>query len=88
MEAGVLTMNAFLSHIDMAPLFYGVILAIGIFSMLHKLLTMQLGVLAVEVITFYVVFSMHAGTLTGGMSAAICALIVGLAFKSFMRVRR
>ncbi|OOV05777.1 hypothetical protein [Rhodoferax fermentans] len=78
-------MNGFFGHIDAAPLFYGLLLAIGIFSMLRKLLKFDLGTLAVEVIVFYVVFSMHKGTLTGGMSAAICALIVGLAFKLVVR---
>lgn len=80
-------MFAAFSHIDAAPLFYGVLLAIGVLSMLHKVKTSQFLVLGVEIIVFYVVFSMHKGTLTGGMSAAICALIVGLVFKRFMRWR-
>jgi hypothetical protein len=78
-------MGAFFGHIDAAPLFYGLLLAIGIFSMLRKLLMLDIATLAVEVFVFYVVFSMHKGTLTGGMSAAICALIVGLFFKRFVR---
>jgi len=78
-------MGAFFGHIDAAPLFYGVLLAVGIFSMLRKILKLDLAALAVEVIVFYVVFSMHKGTLTGGMSAAICALIVGMFFKLFVR---
>ncbi len=78
-------MLAALSHIDMAPLFYGVILAIGIFSMLHKLRRGQIFTLAVELIVFFTVFSMHKGTLTGGMSAAIASLIVGLGIKRFLR---
>lgn len=81
-------MNGFFGHIDAAPLFYGVLLAVGIFSMLRKLLKFDLVALAVEVFVFYVVFSMHKGTLTGGMSAAICALIVGLAFKLVVRWSR
>lgn len=79
------TMNGFFGHIDAAPLFYGLLLAIGIFSMLRKLLALDWLTLTVEVLVFYVVFSMHKGTLTGGMSAAICALIVGLLFKHFVR---
>jgi len=66
-------------------LFYGVILAIGIFSMLRKLMRFELLTFTVEVAVFYIVFSMHKGTLTGGMSAAVCALIVGLLFKRFVR---
>lgn len=78
-------MLAALSHIDMAPLFYGAILAVGVLNLLHKLRTAQFLVLAVECAVFYIVFSMHRGTLTGGMAAAIAALIVGLVLKRFMR---
>ena len=85
MAKSVLNMSGFFGHIDAAPLFYGLLLAIGIFSMLKKLLTFDWLTLTIEVIVFYVVFSMHKGTLTGGMSAAICALIVGLLFKTFVR---
>lgn len=85
MAQSVFIMNAFLGHIDMAPVFYGVILAVGIFSMLRKLLRLELITFSVEVFIFYLVFSMHKGTLTGGMSAAVCALIVGLLFKRFVR---
>jgi len=85
MAQGVLTMNGFFGHVDAAPLFYGLLLAIGIFSMILKFMRGQWLTLAVEVSVFYIVFSMHKGTLTGGMSAAICALIVGLAFKRFVR---
>jgi len=79
-------MNVLLSHVSLEPLFYGVLLAAGVFSILSKLLRGQFFVLAVEVITFFVVFSMHKGTLTGGLSAAICALIVGLLIKPFLRI--
>ena len=78
-------MNGFFGHIDAAPLFYGLILAIGIFSMMRKFLVLDIIGLIVEVGVFWIVFSMHKGTMTGGMSAAICALIVGLFFKRFVR---
>lgn len=81
-------MSGFFGHVDAAPLFYGLLLAIGVLSMLNKLLSFDWLTLAIELITFYVVFSMHKGTLTGGMSAAICALIVGLVFKRFVRWKR
>lgn len=80
--------SGFFGHVDAAPLFYGLLLAIGILSMLNKLLSADWLTLAVEVIVFWIVFSMHKGTLTGGMSAAICALIVGLVFKRFVRFKR
>ncbi len=53
--------------------------------MLRKLMRFELLTFTVEVAVFYIVFSMHKGTLTGGMSAAVCALIVGLLFKRFVR---
>lgn len=82
-------MNAFLSHIDMAPLFYGVILAIGIFSMLAKFMRGDFIALFVEASVFILVFKLHGGTLTGGLSAAVCSLIVSLFYKTFMRrIRR
>lgn len=88
MAEGVSAMNAFLSHIDMAPLFYGVILAVGIFSMIFKFMRGDWLALFIELSIFYIVFSMHRGTLTGGMSAAVCALIVGFLFKRFTRAVR
>jgi len=82
-------MNAFLSHIDMAPLFYGVVLALGIFSMLYKFMRGDYVALFVEAGVFILVFKLHGGTLTGGLSAAVCSLIVSLFYKSFVRrVRR
>ena len=78
-------MNAFFGHIDAAPIFYGVLLAIGVLSMLRKLLQFDWVTLGIELFVFYVVFSMHKGTMTGGFAAAICALIVGLTFKLVVR---
>ncbi len=78
-------MNGFFGHIDAAPLFYGMVLALGIFSMLYKFVRGQWLTLIVELSVFAIVFSMHKGTLTGGLSAAICALLVGLMFKRVVR---
>ena len=78
-------MSGFFGHIDAAPLFYGLLLAIGMLSLLRKLLVLDLVALAVELGVFYIVFSMHKGTMTGGFAAAIAALIVGLVFKRFVR---
>lgn len=81
-------MSGFFGHIDAAPLFYGLLLAIGVLSMLHKLLVLDWLALSVEGLVFYVVFSMHKGTMTGGFSAAICALIIGFVFRRFVRMHR
>jgi hypothetical protein len=85
----LLIMSGFFGHIDAAPLFYGLLLAIGVLSMLHKLLSLDWVALIVEAGVFYVVFSFHKGSMTGGMAAAICALIIGTVFRRFSRwVRR
>lgn len=88
MAQGVFTMNAFLSHIDLAPVFYGVLLCAGVYSLLFKLLRGNFLTFAVELGVFYVVFKMHGGTVLGGLSAAICALLVGLTLKLFKRIVR
>ena len=71
-------MNALLGHIDMMPLFYGVIMFIGIWSMYHKLMNGHWMRLIMELGVFTLVFLMHGGTMTGGFSAMICALLAGL----------
>jgi len=86
MAQGVLAMNVLLSHIDMAPVFYGVLLLIGVYSLMYKLMRGNFVAFAVELGVFYIVFKMHGGTVLGGLSAAICALLVGLTFKLFVRI--
>jgi len=88
MAEGVSAMNAFLSHIDLAPVFYGVLLCIGVYSLMYKLMRGNFVTFAVELGVFYVVFKMHGGTVLGGLSAAIAALIVGLTLKWFVRIVR
>jgi hypothetical protein len=81
-------MNAFLSHIDMGPLFYGVILAIGIIIVFIKLITGAWQSLAIEVFIFWAVFSMHKGTLTGGMAAAVASSIAANIIVLILLLRR
>lgn len=71
-------MGALLGHIDMMPLFYGFIMFFGIWSMYHKLTNGHYFRLVIEVTVFTTVFLMHGGTMTGGFSAMICALLSGL----------
>lgn len=71
-------MNMFgLGHIDMMPLLYGVIMFLGIWSMWNKLMTGKLLGFAVEITVFYILFSLHGGTMAGGFAAMIAALIAG-----------
>lgn len=70
-------MGALFGHIDMMPLFYGVIMFIGIWSMYHKFKRSLWLRLSIEVSVFILVFTLHGGTMTGGFSAMIAALLAG-----------
>lgn len=67
----------FLQHIDMMPLFYGVLMFLGVWSMYHKLVAGRYLKFLIEVSVFTLVFILHGGTMTGGFSAMICALLAG-----------
>lgn len=69
-----------LGHIDMMPLFYGVVMFFGIWSMYHKLKTNNYAGFLMEVGIFSVVFTLHGGSMTGGFSAMIAALLFGSFF--------
>lgn len=67
-----------LGHIDLMPVFYGVVMFIGIWSMWHKLKNGHIASLAGEVAVFTLVFVLHGGSMSGGFAAMIAALIAGL----------
>lgn len=62
---------------DLAPLFYGLIMFLGVWSMWHKLTHGHLLGFAVEAGVFWLLFSLHGGTMGGGFAAMIAALIAG-----------
>lgn len=64
-------------HLDLMPLLYGVVIFIGIASMFSKLISGRIFALIIEVGVFWLVFSLHGGTMTGGFAAAIAALLAG-----------
>jgi len=61
----------------MMPLFYGIIMFIGIWSMWRKLTRLNIFGFLVEAGVFWLVFSMHGGTMAGGFAAMVCALLAG-----------
>lgn len=67
-----------LGHMDLMPLFYGILMFLGIWSMYHKLMNGHWLRLIIEASVFTFVFLLHGGTMTGGFSAMICALLAGL----------
>lgn len=66
-----------LAHMDFTPLFYGIVMFLGLWSMYHKLVNLQIKALIVEAGVFALVFSLHGGTMAGGFAAMICALLAG-----------
>lgn len=80
-------MNVNLLHGDVLPLVYGFIMFLGIFVMLIKYLRGSWLSLAVDVSVFILVFKLHGGSMSGGFSAMIAALLAGLVFPSFLRRR-
>ena len=67
-----------LLHFDPTPLIYGIVMFIGLWSMWHKLTHGKLFGFAVEGGVFWLVFSLHGGTMTGGFAAMVCALLAGM----------
>lgn len=66
-----------LGHIDLGPLLYGLVIFIGLWSMWRKLITGRLFGFVVEASVFWLVFSLHGGTMTGGFAATFAALLAG-----------
>lgn len=73
-----MSLSAILGHMDLMPLFYGVLMFFGIWSMYHKLVNGHWLRLFIESGVFTFVFLLHGGTMTGGFAAMIAALLAGL----------
>lgn len=67
----------FIPHVDLAPIAYGVIIFLGIWSMFAKLLGGAFLSFMIEVGVFILVFKLHGGTMAGGFAATIAALLAG-----------
>lgn len=70
----------FIPHLDVMPLIYGLIIFIGLWSMWSKLVGGRFIAFVIEVGVFWLVFSLHGGTMAGGFAAAIAALLAGFFF--------
>lgn len=80
-------MNLFLAHIDWTPAVYGLVIFIGIFSMLYKIKKGYFVAFAAEASIFWLVFKLHGGTMAGGFAATVAALIAGLTVPLLFRSR-
>jgi hypothetical protein len=76
-----------LAHMDMTPLFYGFVMFVGLWSMYYKLSRGKYFAFSVEVFVFWLVFSLHGGTMSGGFAAMVCALLAGTLFPLTRRKR-
>lgn len=74
-----------LAHLDIMPLVYGCVVFIGIWSMWAKLVSGQFLAFGIEVFVFWLVFSLHGGSMTGGFSAAVAALLAGFILPRTLR---
>lgn len=74
-----------LGHLDVGPLIYGFVIFIGLWSMWAKLVSGKFLAFGIEVFVFWLVFSLHGGSMTGGMAAAFAALLAGFVLPRTLR---
>lgn len=78
-------MNLTLLHGSFEPLVYGLVIFLGLLSMCWKLRTGQWMAFFIEVFVFWLVFSLHGHSMTGGFAATIAALLSGLVIPYMFR---
>lgn len=78
-------MNVFLSHIDWTPIVYGLLMFIGLWVMYAKLIAGKWLSLFIDIAVFWLVFKLHGGTMAGGFSAMICAMLAGFIFPYLLK---
>lgn len=71
-------MNLLLSHLGLEPLIYGVVIFLGLAVMWFKAISGMWISLTIDVFVFWLVFTLHGGTMAGGMAAAVAALLAGI----------
>jgi hypothetical protein len=74
-----------ITHIDLAPVIYGFAVFLGLYITVWKFSKGKWLSMICDVIVFYVVFSMHNHSTTGGLVAAIAAMLAGLFFPSLIK---
>ena len=70
----------FIPHLDIMPLVYGFIIFAGLWSMWSKVVSGRIVAFTIEASVFWLVFSLHGGTMAGGFAAAIAAILAGFIF--------
>lgn len=67
-----------LGHVDLTPLVYGFVIFCGLYSMWWKFAHGRWMTFVIEASVFWLVFSLHGGTMAGGFAATVAALLAGL----------
>jgi len=78
-------MNAFLAHIDLMPLMYGIIMFAGLAYTWNKACRGKFVSVGIDMAVFWLVFSLHGHSMTGGFSAMIAAALASLTFPTIAR---
>jgi len=78
-------MNAFLAHLDVMPLFYGVLMFLGLAYTWHKVLQGKIFSVGLDIAVFWLVFALHGGSMAGGFSAMIAAALSSIFFPMMIR---
>lgn len=79
-------MNALtLIHGSIEPIIYGLVIFAGLLITLNKLLNFKILGFICDVAVFYLVFSLHGHSMTGGFAATIAALLSGVIFPYLIR---
>ena len=81
-------MNVLLGHLDFGPILYGVVMFLGLLVMWWKLKNGRWLSLAIDIGVFALVFKLHGGTMAGGFSAMVAALLAGLFFPMLVGRRK
>ena len=76
-----------LGHLDVAPLLYGAVIFLGVWSMWHKFQHARYTAFLIEVGVFILVFKLHGGTMAGGFAATIAALMAGFVLPRSRRLK-
>lgn len=71
-------MNVVLSHLDWTPVIYGLLMCIGLFVTLLKIYLRHWRWAVLDIAVFVLVFKLHGGTMAGGFSAVVAALLTSL----------
>ena len=71
-------MNLTLLHGSLEPLVYGVVIFLGLLSMIWKLRAGLWLAFFAEVFVFWLVFSLHGHSMTGGFAATVASLLAGI----------